>query len=323
MSPLAREILEVFQDYASGGKKVRGALTVLGYQVAGGRDGRKILPASCAVELFHNFLLIHDDIIDQDKRRRGKPTVHEYYRKIHQDRYRKGDSRRYGNNMAIMAGDVGAFLAYELLTGSNFSRQRIVEAAQVLNDFLVKTAYGEIFDVTFDFHEDITWDEILLVRTYKTAYYTIVMPLSVGAILGGADSKQLEAIEEYGVPIGIAFQITDDILGVFGQEKTTGKTTVGDIKEGKKTFLFAKATELATPRERRYLKAHYGEKNITASEVKEIKRIFKESGVLHFSSELAVKLSKKGKKAVPKITRNREAADTLLSLADFVVERGR
>jgi geranylgeranyl diphosphate synthase type I len=237
--------LKTLSDYSSGGKKVRGALTNLGYRLAGGRDSKAILEASCGIELLHDFLLIHDDIVDNDITRHGRPTVHE--------KYSKNRGQHFGVAKAIIVGDMGAFLGYELIAQSAFPAQRKIEALTKLNDLLLKTVYGEILDIEFDFKTKVSWEDILRVRTYKTAYYTFVMPLTVGAVLGKAGKKTLEIIEKYGVPVGLAFQLADDILGVFGNPSKTGKSNESDIREGKKTLLFAKSLELSGETGKRFL----------------------------------------------------------------------
>ncbi len=307
------EILEIFQNYCSGGKKLRGALTVLGYQLAGGKDFKAVLPVSCGIELLHNFLLIHDDIFDKDETRRGKPTVHQIFS--------KGKDEHYGLSMATITGDAGVFLGYQLIMSSSFPKQRMIKALSKLNDYLLKTAYGEILDIDFDFKKEISWDDVLKVRTYKTAYYTIVMPLTVGAVLAGAKDKTLKAIENYGVPVGIAFQLADDILGIFGKSKNTGKSSQSDIREGKKTLLFMKALELAKDEERRFLLKWYGSDGLDKEKIERIREAIKNSGSLDYSRELAREMSEKGKKYIPQITKDSGFRETLSSLADFIVYR--
>ena len=313
ISPVTGELVGAYREYMRGGKMARGALTVLGYRLAGEKDFEAILPVSVAIEIFHSFLLIHDDFIDEDKIRRGKLTIHEQYSQ------EKGP--HFGASMAIVLGDAGAFLGYELIVSSNFSEKRKIQALQALNNFLLKTAYGEILDIKFDFLEKIKWKDVLLVRTYKTAYYTFVMPLSIGAILGGAPKKELTAIANYGFPVGIAFQLRDDILGMFGEKEKTGKSAESDIRQGKKTLLFTKALELARPNEQEYLLRFYGKKNLTSKQILKIKKTIKGLGALTYSQRMAKRLVEKGKKFVPQITDNPESRSTLYKMADYMIER--
>jgi geranylgeranyl diphosphate synthase type I len=305
--------LDVLEDYAEGGKKLRGALTILGYQIGGGRDLEAILPVSCGIELLHNFLLVHDDVIDRDKKRRGKATIHEFYS--------RKNGKHFGISKAIVMGDIGAFLGYELIVNSEFSKERIVKAISSLNDFLLKTIYGEMLDVEFDLRKKVSWEEILKVRTYKTAFYTFVMPLKVGAILGGANSKTLKVIEEYGIPVGLAFQLADDILGVFGNPEKTGKSNENDIRDGKKTFLFAKTLELTKDKDRRLLLKWYGSSKLDKVKTNKIRKIIRDCHSLDYSYRLSEEMILRGKKFIPKMTGDEKLQDTLTSLTDFTIER--
>lgn len=307
------EVLQVFENYTFGGKKVRGALTVLGYQIGGGKKLKDILPVSVAIEIFHNFLLIHDDIIDKDKKRRGKDTIHALYAKKY--------GEDYGNSKAIVVGEIGSFLAYELMVDAKFPREKKVNAMQMLNDYLLKTGYGQLLDIDYDFKKNVSWDEILKVRTYKTAYYTFAMPLSVGLSFSRGNRRKQKGIEKYSINVGIAFQLMDDVLGVFGESKKTGKSTESDIYEGKKTLLYAKALQLADKKDKAFLLRWYGNKKLDSKKVKRIKEIIKKSGSFDFSLDRAKKLTEAGKRYISDITSNKEYAEVLSSLADFVVER--
>lgn len=312
---LILDSIEKFENFTSGGKKLRGALTVLGYQLAGSEKIGAILPVSCGIELLHNFLLIHDDIIDKDEVRRGKPTIHKIYS--------KKNGEHFGVSKAIVVGDIGVFFGYELIVNSQFPKQKVTKALSRLNALLLTTMYGEMLDIDFDFKKEITWGEILKVRTYKTAYYTIVMPLTIGAILGGARNKALQAIESYGVPVGTAFQLMDDILGVFGKSEEIGKSTESDIRKGKKTFLFAKALEVAKAPDKKFLLEWYGAGSLDKDKLNRIRNIFRESGSLDYSQTIAKEMVEQGKKYIPYITANPRFRKTLSTLSDFIIYRDR
>lgn len=310
---LSVEVMSSLENFIYGGKKVRGALTVLGYQMVGGKDFSRILPVSIAVEIMHSSLLIHDDFIDNDKFRRGKPTLHEIYS--------KGNTGHYGASIALIIGDLGIFLSNQLIAESNFKSDLKIKALIEFQKLLVNTGYGEILDIAFDKRENLSWDEILKVRIYKTAHYTFVMPLAIGAILGGASEDVLKNIEKYGGPVGVGFQIRDDILGVFGDTKITGKSNESDIKEGKSTFLYVKATELAKKSDKEFLHKWYGSKNLTKTKIEKVRELIKEIGALDYSQNLALKLAKEGKAYIPKMTQNSKYREILSNLADFVVTR--
>lgn len=304
--------LTKLQDYMDGGKKVRAGLTVLGYEIAGRRDFKKILPVSFGVELMHNGIVIHDDFIDLDEERRGKPTVH----KVLAQQY----SKHYGHSMAIIVADLTFFLAQKIIAQSKFSAIRKNEALASFNQFLVNTAYGQILDLYYD-QVGATWQDVVKTRKYKTADYTFSLPLSIGAILGGASKSVLKAIKGYSENVGIAFQIQDDILGVFGDPKVTGKSNESDIRGGKRTLLYFKALELATQSDCTFFKKQYGSIKIDKKAISRIKTIMIESGSLAYSQKFARKLVNKGKLYIPKITKDPGLQEILSTFANYMIER--
>ncbi len=313
VDPQLGDALQRLHVLTSKGKRLRGALTLLGYQIAHGLGYRRIIPVSLAVELIHASILIHDDFIDRDALRRGGPTVHEFFA--------KGTSPHHGASMAIIIGDIGIFLGNELLAGCGFNPEKLTRAIVVLNSHLVDTGYGELLDITFDLKTDVTWDDIIKVRIYKSAYYTFLMPLKVGALLADVSFVQMKAIKDFGISVGLAFQLTDDMLGIFGDPKKTGKSNESDIREGKKTLLLAKALELAGDRDRDFLKKWYGAKDLDRTNIDAVRRIILDSGSLGYSRELARHLIEKGKRHIPQMTGNKELQNTLSSFADFMIDR--
>ena len=274
---VAKEALIRLRDYSTGGKCLRGVLTILGYELAGGGNFEKVLPAAVAVELFHNALLIHDDFIDRDSARRGKPTVHKIYG--------EEGGKHYGASMAIVVGDLAIFSANRLIASLKLPENLVSRAVETLNGYLIDTGYGEMMDIAFDLKKEITWNDIFKVRLYKTARYTFVMPLVTGAVLGGGNKKIITNFIKYAEPVGMAFQLRDDILGIFGDPAKTGKSNDSDIKEGKKTLIFLKALELTKGTQREYLKRYYGSVDLNPERVKKIKGIIKTSGALGFSEK--------------------------------------
>lgn len=321
ISPLCSQMMDIYREYMRGGKKARGALTFLGYQCLGGRQENVALPASVAIEIFHSFLLMHDDWIDKDLLRRGKPTVHIQYEKFFREKKWKGDRRHWGAGMAVVLGDIGCFLAYKILSDLPCLEKRKTQALSYLSDYFIKTAYGEVLDITYDFIKEAGFKDILSVRELKTAYYTIVMPLAIGASLAGADQKKIKAIEAYGLPVGIAFQLRDDELGLFGEEKTLGKSTLSDLLEGKKTMLILKALESLSDDDKKLLLSVWGQGRTDQSKAQRAKDLILKSQALAFSRKMAKDLVEQGKKFVPQITKLPKYQKLLYEMADFMIER--
>jgi geranylgeranyl diphosphate synthase type I len=321
ISSLCAETMRIYRDYMRGGKMIRGSLTCLGYQSAGGKKKKAIIAPSAAVEIIHSFLLIHDDWIDGDSVRRGKPTVHLQFEKIHRERFKKGDLKRWAGGMAFVLGDIGCWLAHKLVAESDFPASRKVKAISLLSENLVKTGYGEFLDITYDRVSDFNWEEIIKIRKLKTAYYTLVMPLTVGLSLAGGSREKLKAAEEYGFPVGIAFQLRDDYLGLFGDEKTTGKSAISDLQDGKKTLLIARALKVLRGGEKERLRRALGNRNLTKAEIRKVRLIIKNSSAVDYCQGLAQRLVEKGKRAIPKLTSDPKLSEVYLSLADYLVRR--
>lgn len=320
ISPITAEMIRIYWNFM-GGKNIRGALTKLGYECFGGKDKQAILKASLMVEIAHSFLLIHDDIMDKDALRRKMPTIHVQYERLHGQRYKKREAEHYGLSMAIDMGDIGLILSHLLLADSSFSDEIKTRLVKRFDEQILMTAFGQALDLTYEASEQLSEKDILRIHHYKTAHYTITGPLQYGALFAGASEEEIRGIEKYGLPVGIAFQLRDDELGLFADEKTLGKPVGSDVKENKNTILHLKALELARGEDKKFIKYAYGNRNLTKNELERVRRITKETGALAYSQKMARKLVGQGKKFVPQITQNTELADTLANMADFMIER--
>jgi geranylgeranyl diphosphate synthase type I len=318
---IPNQMMGVYQDFCKGGKKLRGSLINLGYLSSGGKNNKEIIKTSIAIEIIHAFLLIHDDIMDKDEIRRGAKTIHLRYQDFYNKNLSKGEANHYGLSMAIDLGDCGAFMGMEIIAGADFPGENKAKALKFLGNVLLRTAFGQGLDVTYELTENISEDDVMRVHLNKTAHYTISGPLSVGALLAGADKKTLEAIKKFGVPVGVAFQLRDDELGLFSSKETLGKPIGSDVREGKITVLRIKALEKANKKDEKFLNYAYGNRKLTDEEVERVRKITEETGALKYSQKLSRKLVEKGKKFVPKITSDPEYQDTLLNLADFIITR--
>lgn len=308
--PDLKSFVDAFVDQCRGGKRVRGALVKLGYTLAGGKNPSDILPVSVAFEIFQTAILAHDDIIDRSELRRGKPSL-----------YQALGGNHYGISQTISLGDLGFFIANELIAGSNFPSEPKNEALRYFSGIMQKTAFGEILDVYYPTQQSVTKENILTIIKLKTSPYTVIGPLSVGAILAQADEELLRKIYTYGENLGLAYQIHDDILGIFAEEKTLGKSNISDIIEGKRTLLFWYAEEHATPEQRAMLDATYGKKNITKDDVEHVQKIFKECGAYDYASSLVKTYTEAACRVIPEMTSNDDQQALLMDIARFLSER--
>ena len=206
---------------AAGGKRVRPQLAMIASQLFGGKD-EEVLPAALALEVFHNFTLLHDDVMDKADVRRGRPTVHV----------------KWNENTAILSGDQMLIEAYKLLSG--VPADKLPKVLQLFNKMATEICEGQQYDVDFESQEHVTIDEYLKMIRLKTSVL-LANALQTGAYIAGADEQAQEALYQFGINIGLAFQIQDDILDVWGDPKTFGKAVGGDISCNKKTFVYLEA----------------------------------------------------------------------------------
>ena len=308
-----------------GGKRIRPAFVVEGYRAVGGEDIDAIYDAALAVETMEGFLLIHDDMMDRDDLRRGGKTVHSIYREWFKKEFNGNDkeAEHFGDSMAIDAGDIVETFGPELIATSNFPAERRVEAIKKYAVITRYTGYGQALDLIVEKLpvEKVTEKHVLTVHKFKTSLYTITGPLQIGVILAGGSKEQQGIMEQYGENVGIAFQIQDDILGIYADEKKLGKPVGSDLKEGKRTLLILKALEKGTPEQQEKLKSFLGKQDITPEDVKEAQKIIEETGSLAYSKQLAIDYAKKGIQAIENADFNQEAKEYMLGIADYLINR--
>lgn len=249
---------------AAGGKRVRPQLAMIASQMFGGKD-EEVLPAALALEVFHNFTLLHDDVMDKADVRRGRPTVH----------------IKWDENTAILSGDQMLIEAYKLLSG--VPEDNLLKVLQLFNKMATEICEGQQYDVDFESQEQVTIDDYLKMIRLKTSVL-LANALQTGAYIAGANEAQQQSLYEFGIYVGLAFQIQDDILDVWGDPATFGKAVGGDISCNKKTFVYLQAMRLlggeTMRREVVELKEWYSQilkdntKKITA-----VKEIFEHLGV--------------------------------------------
>lgn len=294
-----------------GGKRLRGALVKLGYELAGGIPNPEILKPAAAYEVFQTAILAHDDIIDQSPTRRGKQTI-----------YQALGGDHYAISQTICLGDGGLFMAMKLIASNSFPEDIKNRGLQSVIQTALDTVKGEMLDVALSQTEgECLESDALQIFRLKTAMYTITGPLQLGAIFGGGDEHLLKKLENFGMALGTAFQIQDDILGVFGDEKTLGKSVTSDIEEGKNTLLIIHALKNATPKQKQILDKYYGKGQVSVSGLEQIKKVFVDTGALEYSKKRALELIEEAKKVIGKMEISKEHQSLLFQMADFLVKR--
>ena len=243
-----------------GGKRIRPMLTLIASDIFSG-DYKQALPAALAVEVFHNFTLVHDDIMDDAPLRRGNETVHE----------------KWNINTAILSGDAMLILAYQYF--ENYEPVVFQKLAQLFSKTALEVCDGQQLDVDFETRNDVTIDEYIKMITLKTSVL-VAAALKMGAIVAKADEDQAQHLYDYGLNLGIAFQLQDDYLDTFGDPESFGKQVGGDIIENKKTYLYLKALEISNSNDKENLLNLYnGEEKNNSEKIDIVSTIFRNNNI--------------------------------------------
>lgn len=308
---------------ARGGKRIRGSLAIVGYEMMGGKDQAMIVQAARVLEMIHAYLLIMDDIQDRSLVRRGGPSAHAALAAYHRDGHLSGDARHFGMSIALNAMGIGNHAAQVIVANLDVPEDLRLKAISILNQSVIVTAHGQTSDIMNEVSGLVTMKDVDNVLEWKTAHYTFLNPLTFGMVLAGADCSATDAIRDYSLEAGRAFQVTDDILGIFGSEFESGKSPLDDIREGKRTVLTLYALEKAEKADKNFLIQMLGNQDITQEQFERCKEIMIETGALKFARQEAQRCvqaaidSLKGKD----IDWDLVGVDFLVGLAKYLVDR--
>ncbi len=287
----------------AGGKRIRPSLFVLAYEAVGGKNVKRIIPIAVAIELIHNWALVHDDIIDRSEMRRGVLTVHV----------------KWNKNTALLSGDALNNLAYLLLSKSNIDENVISKIVKVIAETSLELIDGEMMDIEFEKRLDVTEKEYFEMIKKKTGSL-IKSATKIGALLGTEDEEKIKALEEYGELIGIAFQIQDDLLDLIGDIRELGKDIGRDIKEGKRTLMVIYTLNNVHPTDADRLIKILSSKNPGQEEIREGIAILKKSDSIKYAQQILLKLIRKIKETLDVLPET-ERRVALLELADYIITR--
>ncbi len=311
---LDEPIREIGRLVLAGGKRLRPAFTFWGFVGAGGDpDDPAVIDAGGAFELMHAFALFHDDVMDDATSRRGALTTHTKYARYHEAGRWAGEARRFGDGVAILVGDLAFVYADQLMTGAS------PQAWAIWNELRVELNVGQVLDILGGVRNDRRRDKAERICRYKSGKYTIERPLHLGAVMAAPDreAELLPALSAYGLPLGDAFQMRDDVMGAFGDETLTGKPVGGDLREGKPTPLLARAVEAASPAEREVLDL-VGRPGLTDDEVARIQQVIVDTGALADLEATITRLTDEALAAIEVACIVPEARDELVQLAHYV-----
>ncbi|HVU71716.1 MAG TPA: polyprenyl synthetase family protein [Mycobacteriales bacterium] len=281
MSDDLRDVTDALNDLVlTGGKRLRPAFCYWGAVGAGAPDTDGLITAVASLELLHACALIHDDVMDGSDTRRGLPSAHRRFAGRHRAGGWHGDPDAFGVAGAILLGDLALVWADRMLAGAELPPEALRRAQPVYDDMRTELMAGQYLDVLEQALGGGSVDRALRVARYKSAKYTVERPLQLGAALAGADGGIAAAYSAYGLPVGEAFQLRDDVLGVFGDPEETGKPAGDDLREGKRTALIASALEAAGPEQVVVMRRHLGDPHLDARGVADLRTVITETGAL-------------------------------------------
>ncbi|MHB1440103.1 MAG: polyprenyl synthetase family protein [Cuniculiplasma sp.] len=312
-----KKIVTEIRNYTmNGGKRVRPILIATAFRMFGGR-GDEIYRAAISIELSQSFFLIHDDIMDRSDLRRGFKSFH---RKVEEMLGDIKDREHMAESLAIVAGDLAVDYSFDALTRSNFPLTVKFKALQQLVEIIKVTGYGEGLDMFSSAGVKLKMNDLIRLHLRKTAKYTLEGPLLMGSYLAGRD-ENLNALKAYGNLVGLAFQLHDDVIGLFGTQKEIGKPPKSDVNEGKQTLLIIKAMERAEKGEKEFIQKCLDSGDINDHDFERLKEIVKNTHSYDYSRWLIERFIESGKKYISQIDGNPEQKEFLEWFADYLVSR--
>lgn len=316
--PVAEALAEFVLD---GGKRLRPSFCFWAARAAGLPDSESLVRAAASLELLQASALVHDDVIDHSDTRRGQPAMHRRFAEIHRARDWAGSSDEFGAGAAILIGDLLLAWSETLLATSGFDAAARERARPISDVMRLELMAGQYLDVVEQARGGTSVESALRVARFKSAKYTIERPLHLGAVLADAPTPVITAYSEYGIPLGEAFQLRDDLLGVFGDPGVTGKPAGGDLREGKRTVLIALAVERLASAEAAALQAGLGNPGLSDAEVARLRNLIAESGAAAQVESMIVERADHALAALARADLDPTGRDALVALALAATQR--
>ena len=326
LGPDAGRLLAEARSAATGGKRFRAAFCYWGYRAVQDPGGHEpaLLRAAAALELLHASALVHDDYMDSSDVRRGRPASHRSFETTHRDNAWDGHPEQYGAAGAILLGDLLLSWSDQLLRTCGLGPDVVRDALEFFDAARTEVITGQFLDVSSQARGDSDPETAMRVLRYKSAKYSIERPLHIGATLAGAGAELRSALTDFGLPLGEAFQLRDDLLGVFGDPEVTGKPAGDDLREGKRTVLVALSLSTAAAPEASLLEGALGRTrspSLSGSEVGLLQRVITDSGAPAAVEKLIAELTDRSLEALGTAPVTEPARAVLGELASAATQR--
>ena len=314
-------LVESLEGLLAGGKRLRPAFAYWGFRAAGGKDCDEVLRACSSLEFLQACALIHDDVMDASDTRRGKPAIHKQFEATHTSNSWNGSAKLFGEGAAILVGDLALSWADEMLLTSGLANDQLLRAKSIYDIMRTELMSGQYLDLLEQVRGDITHERAETVIRYKSAKYTIERPLHLGAAIAGAAPELNEVLSAYGLALGEAFQLRDDLLGVFGDSSLTGKPAGDDLREGKQTMLIAFANSNANESDKKFLIENLGNPELSAESISKLQSLLVDCGAADFVENRISDYLAKALTAIDSLAEKSDAKSALTELAIIATKR--
>ncbi len=282
-----------------GGKRFRPLFAYVGYLTAGGVENNAVVKAVASLELLHACALIHDDVMDGSDTRRSAPAIHKVFETMHAEDKLSGDSQNFGLSSAILLGDLALIWSDQMLNQSDISIDARIRSLTVHDEMRVELMAGQYLDLFEQALASKSLERSLKVARYKSGKYSIERPLHFGAAIATSEpNKYQDIFSKYGLPLGEAFQLRDDLLGVFGNPDETGKPAGDDLREGKRTALIAITTERANPLQLQVIEKYFGKADLDYTGVTKLREIITNTGAVTHLEKLISELTERAQNSI-------------------------
>ena len=275
LSPVSDSLTSFLLD---SGKRLRPLFAYAGFAAASGSVEKSAIRAMAALELLQACALIHDDLMDGSDTRRGKPSIHRHFESVHVQEQLDGFAPQYGLSAAVLLGDLALVWSDQMLNSAGLTTEQFARVLPFYNEMRVELMAGQFLDIHEQTQKDTSVDRSMKIARYKSGKYTIERPLHLGAAMTSSSKEVTDALSAYGLPLGEAFQLRDDLLGVFGDPSVTGKPAGDDLREGKRTVLIAMTHERQSPAQLEICKKYFGKPDIDAEGVAILQEIIESTG---------------------------------------------
>lgn len=315
--PELTPLLAAARELLAGGKRLRPAFLYWGWRATGRPHTPAVVSAAASLELLQASALVHDDVMDSSDLRRGRPSAHRRFQALHESSGWHGSAAQFGEGAAILLGNLLLIWSGEMWRTSGLPAEALAAAQPVHDHMRTELMCGQYLDLLEQANGENTFDSALRVALYKSGKYSVEQPLRLGLTLGAAGNAPWidELCEGYGTRVGIAFQLRDDILGVFGDPAATGKPAGDDLREGKRTMLIAKALAAASPVEAEQVRRLLGDPELDASGVAALRTIIADTGAVQECEDLIGRYLERSLEALDRSPVTGEARSALADLA--------